>query len=69
MFKYLTWFIPARSYNIVRKQKMDTKQIVDIVPPCKKLQSLDKDDMLGTSKLGNNAKIQEESAKLNIMKC
>lgn len=43
-----------------KKKKVDIKQIFDIIPPCKKLHYLEKDDMSGTFNLGNNAKIQQE---------
>lgn len=42
------------------KKKVDIKQIFDIIPPCKKLHYLEKDDMSGTFNLGNNAKIQQQ---------
>lgn len=48
---------------------MDPKQILDIVHPCKKLEQLGGNATFGILKLGNNAKIQQESAKLNIIKC
>lgn len=32
MFKYLTWFIPARSYNIVGEKWIQNKYLTSFIP-------------------------------------